>query len=204
MARPKMSDAQRQMMQKQITDTAKSLFYDAGIEAVSIRNIARKIGVGATTIYTYFKSSNEILSSIWWQVVYKLEAQMAQAIADVPLPADRLAILMRTYAEFAWSNEEEFRITFLTPDIPSETVVNMAPDPLDRPGFVLTFTAVKDGIADGSLTSDDPLLAAQIVWTSIHGAISTPRLVKGFQWLPHEQLVEATIEMALRSLKVTR
>ena len=200
MARPKMPLKQRNIMRQSIVDAAKGLFYESGIDAVSIRNIAKSVGVGPATIYTYFDGTYEILSHIWWDVVYQLEDALVEAAKGIDHPAGRLEAILRRYVLFAKEHAKEFQITFLTLNLPSDKVETMIPDSLQRPGFKLIYDTIAGGVKEGIFEVEDVNRSAQVTWSCIHGAISTPKQIAGFAWLSNDELVEGTLDLVFHGL----
>ncbi len=59
--------------QQAILDSAVDVIYEQGIEAVSIRQIARASGMGRSSIYTYFNNREDILHVALRQVLAAFE-----------------------------------------------------------------------------------------------------------------------------------
>jgi AcrR family transcriptional regulator len=55
------SEAEKQKASELILDAARALFVTKGIEAVTMREIAKKIGYSPTTIYLYFKDKETLI-----------------------------------------------------------------------------------------------------------------------------------------------
>jgi len=65
-------------LRPQIKNTALKEFEDIGFEAVTMRKLASKVGIGVGTLYNYFSNKEELYEEILiesWQVTYdKLQA----------------------------------------------------------------------------------------------------------------------------------
>ena len=78
------------MRRKQIASAARKLIVKSGSEHVTVRRIAREIGVSESAIYRYFKSKGEILSFL----VDQIRDTLTTDIQDVPTnTGDTLATL---------------------------------------------------------------------------------------------------------------
>ena len=59
--RPSLDQKAQEKMRRQIIETAKTLFAEEGIDAVSMRKIAAKSGFSQRLPYVYFKNKQAIL-----------------------------------------------------------------------------------------------------------------------------------------------
>ena len=67
------------LSRESIVDAAVELFDSEGFEAVTMRRLADNLGVGAMTLYGYFRTKEELLAAL-----------ADRALADVELPSNRL------------------------------------------------------------------------------------------------------------------
>jgi AcrR family transcriptional regulator len=88
LARPR-SDKKR----KAILDAAVDLFADRGIGYVPTSAISSAAGVAEGTLFTYFKTKDELLNELYREVRQEIDREMA----GFPFPAD-----VRTRLRFVW------------------------------------------------------------------------------------------------------
>ncbi len=69
-------------VKKLIKKTAQKIFLTRGLEKISMRNIASKIGYSPTTIYLYYKNKDELLRDILADYNSDFESQMAKLILE--------------------------------------------------------------------------------------------------------------------------
>ena len=55
---------QQEDLRAKILDAARELFVNEGVEAVSMRKVADKIGYSATTLYNYFDDKEALLYAL--------------------------------------------------------------------------------------------------------------------------------------------
>lgn len=157
-------------LRRVLLDVSVELIATAGVEALSLREVARAAGVSPAAPYHHFASKAELLGAIAARGFTGLTAAMRQALgamAEPDEPTGRLAALGSAYIEFARSHPTEFRLMF------RPSLVRRADLPLDcdpTSSFSLLLDAVArvsralpiDGVTPEALT-----LGA---WSLVHGA----------------------------------
>jgi len=109
--------------------------------------------------------------------------------------------IVGAYTDFAEHHWEAFRITFLQLDAKPSDIVMIAPEPLERPGYVAVRKTIMDGISSGLFVDEDADVLAQSVWAAVFGAIVAQRSIQGFKWKPNEQIVDTVISKMMIGLK---
>jgi TetR/AcrR family fatty acid metabolism transcriptional regulator len=80
-----------------ILDAATVTFAKSGYFNAQVADIARTAGVAAGTVYLYFRSKDEILTSIFDRTVQEAIAEGRQALAAVDDPLERLRRIARMH-----------------------------------------------------------------------------------------------------------
>jgi len=120
------SDADKAEVRDLILATARRMVLDHGFAGLSIRKLAAAVGYVPGTIYLYFKNRDEIVREICRSGFAELYERMKLA-ADVANPRERLASLMRAYADFAIENPETYRLSFMEDPKFTEEMFRRAP-----------------------------------------------------------------------------
>ena len=104
---------------------------------------------------------------------------------------------------FAVRNPNQYRFMFMTP-VAKDEITETSPG---QQSFGHLLEAVKRAAAAGRLRPIDPLLAAQVLWMSVHGPASALITLPGDCW-PHgpaaPDLAEQVMDNALRGLLADR
>ena len=121
-------DRMRAATMEEITATARRLLVEQGPEAVSLRAIAREMGMTAPGLYRYYDSREELLRHVIAQIFRELAAGIRRAIDDVvepPAPAGeaksptRLTLKMvaacREFRRWSLTHRDEFALLFGVP-----------------------------------------------------------------------------------------
>jgi AcrR family transcriptional regulator len=117
---------------EEIKATARRLLVAEGPESVTLRAIAREMGMTAPALYRYFDSHDELLRAVIADVYDELADALEAARDGVPedRPGDRLLAMSREFRRWSVTHRREFGLVFATP-IP---IAVAAPSPLDKAG----------------------------------------------------------------------
>jgi len=153
-----------------------------GLEALSLRRLARQLGVTAPALYGYVHSKQDLLGAIAEAEIERLAAKFADV--DDADPIDRIRAHSRAYITYACENPELFQVMLLAPPalpdsrLPAESVA-----PSTTMAFSTAAGAIEDAVAAGVIQTDDPQMVALMLWSGAHGVATVLQL--GFD-LPTE------------------
>lgn len=87
---------------------------DSGPAAISLRAIARDMGMTAGAIYSYFDTRDALITALMVDVHNSLADAEAAALIGVPAgdPGAQLRAIAEAYRDWAVSNAEEFRLIY--------------------------------------------------------------------------------------------
>ena len=195
-------EREKEEIRKKILDAARELFATEGYERVTMRKVADAIEYSPTTIYHHFEDKDDLVRALCLADFAELLAAMQHAPApDDPVEAIRQ--LGRAYVAFAVRNPNQYRFMFMTP-VAKDEITETSPG---QQSFGHLLEAVKRAAAAGRLRPIDPLLAAQVLWMSVHGPASALITLPGDCW-PHgpaaPDLAEQVMDNALRGLLADR
>jgi len=161
-------------LRKKILNAARQLFVARGYEAVTMREIARKIEYSPTAIYLHFKDKHAVINALCAADFQSLSRSF-QKIARVADPVERLRRTGRAYAEFGLRYPNHYRLMFMTPHPaldPDEAGIDKGDSQQDAYAFLKATIAagVKAGRYRPGLT--DIELIAQTVWAGVHGVVA--------------------------------
>lgn len=160
-----------------------------GLEALSLRRLARQLGVTAPALYGYVNSKQDLLGAIAEAEIGRLAAGFAEV--DDADPIDRIRSHSRAYITYARQNPELFQVMLLAPPaLPDSGLPEESVAPSTTMAFATAAGAITDAIAAGALTATDPQMVALMLWSGAHGVATVLQL--GFD-LPVE-LEDAMID----------
>jgi AcrR family transcriptional regulator len=199
------SDVEKQAVRIAIMDAARELFIHQGVEAVTMRAVAQRVGYSATSLYLYFSDKEQLLRAVVDADVIKL-AQSLKATLDISDPLQRFLQFGQHYVQFALTNPNHYRMMFMTPHPPCDPALSSIE--LDNPeqdayaqltGVVTS--AWHAGVFKPSLT--DPVLIAQTVWAAMHGLCALQINLADDAWINWRSLearIQAMVDMCLHGL----
>ncbi|BCB82249.1 hypothetical protein Pflav_086590 [Phytohabitans flavus] len=117
----------------EIKEGARRLLVTGGPQAISLRQIAREMGMTAPAIYRYFPSLEALVTALAEDLWNEVAATVAEATAAVgDDPGRQLAAMARAYRAWAVANPVEFGLIF---GPPTPTLADFTTDCLpDDPG----------------------------------------------------------------------
>jgi AcrR family transcriptional regulator len=103
----------------EIKQTARKLLVEQGSDAVTLRAIAREIGMTAPALYRYFGSHEELVRNVVGDIFYELAHDLTIAIHGAADSgggmADKLVAACREFRSWGLAHKAEFGMVFGTP-----------------------------------------------------------------------------------------
>lgn len=155
-----------------------------GLETLSLREVARRLGVSHQAPYRHFPSRDHILAAVVARAFDHFSAYLDSRQQVPDNPAQDLRGMGLAYLSYADEHPLQYRLMFATP----------LPNPADHPGMMQSarhaFTLLEQGVARMRATQGQPCteelvtLDALFIWAALHGlagirggcAITTLRL----------------------------
>jgi AcrR family transcriptional regulator len=152
-----------------ILEAARDLLAEGGLEALSMRGVAARVGVSATAIYNYFENKQALVKRVVSQGFERFTGYLRGAIVDLPVgSSERLKALGAAYIRFALENGEYFRVIFASH---AETPQDIEELP-EGGGYELFRQTVVDAMKAGTIREADPDLVVLYLWTHVHGLVT--------------------------------
>lgn len=107
-------EARHQRTRTQILDEAWALADETGIAGLSLRELARRVGMRAPSLYTYFGSKDELYDAMFQQGYVQLAQAQVGWLQDVRGldPEEAVAHSLRTWMEFCRGSIARYQIMF--------------------------------------------------------------------------------------------
>lgn len=153
---------------RRLCAVAERLFAERGPAAVTMRELARELGVSAMTPYRYFKDKESILAAVRANAFDAFAAALEQAGRTKGDPGERASAVGRAYLDFAFSKPHAYKLMF---------DLNQAEDgrfpELDRAGQRArrTMTSYMEELVAAGFLAGDPEMLGQIFWATVHGLV---------------------------------
>lgn len=99
-------------LRRQVLDASLDLIANDGLNALSMREVARRAGVSHQAPYHHFHDREGIMVAIAQEGFQGLRAAMESAIATVKHPIQRLQAIGVAYVDFALEHPSHFKVMF--------------------------------------------------------------------------------------------
>jgi AcrR family transcriptional regulator len=196
MAPAKRTEQEIEMMQNRIRDATVELVRQEGLEGVSIRNIAERVGVSHMLLYSYFENRAAIIQSVRERGYQHMEASFAEslrraetgdALVQVRASLGRFIQLAQEYPkiyQLAWRSASSWRV-----------------DSQNMATSVEHFSRlIQLCIERGQCIERDPALAAVMVFGIVNGTLMLYHSISALGQVEKAQLETEVIEAAMTYL----
>ncbi len=189
MAKERMKARHREEVRALMLAASREIVLAEGIDALTIRRVAKAIGYCGGSIYSYFDSREAIAMELVHEGFERLGAFIARA-QNVVDPVERLNAIGDAYLAFADQEPSWFRLIFMNQAKLSDELMAAA---LDRHGFKIygfLVDAVRALLKTSNVNSVDPQEIAQLCWSTIHGIASLRLTMPAFPFVEAKTLIE--------------
>ena len=152
-----------------ILDAARDVLARDGVDALSMRSVAERVGMSATAIYHYFANKEALVERVVEAGFERFGAYLTEAAESHPRGSvERLAALGEAYIRFALENEAYFKLLFSLQH-PHPHSIDELPD---AGGHGLLRSAVLDAMEAGTIRRVDPDTVVMYLWSVAHGLLT--------------------------------
>lgn len=153
-------------LKQSLLDAAVALIGEAGPQAFTLREVARRAGVSHNAPYRHFHDKDDLLAAVAAQGFDRLTESMKRATAKGRTAEERLRLAGRGYVQFALESPQHILVMFEGPK-PAEPRREHAES--GRRAFQTLLDAIAAVQAAGALPKGDPHRFAVAAWSGVHG-----------------------------------
>jgi AcrR family transcriptional regulator len=166
-------------LRAELLDTAAQQLPEVGVEALSLRALARAVGVSQTAPYRHFADKNALLAALATRGYQQLLSSLrAAGDATEDCPRQRLIAFAHAYVDYAAKHPDSFKLMFGPTLQPPDKYTELRD--ASRETYALVQDILRDGIERGIFRDQDIAYLANAAWAGIHGLatlkIDTPEL----------------------------
>jgi len=179
----------RAELTREIADAARRHLASEGAAGLSLRAVARELGMASSAVYRYYPSRDDLLTALIVDAYDSLGTAVEETHGRVARDdlRGRLRAVCRAARAWALAHPHEYALVYGSP-VPGYAAPKATIGPASRVGEVLCWivadsdrgtdrqgdTLLSPGIAERMSLSDDSDLAARaiVVWTSLFGLVS--------------------------------
>jgi AcrR family transcriptional regulator len=153
-----------------LCDAALQIFAEKGVEGLTMREVAGRLGVSPMTPYRYFKDKDAILAAVRARAFTQFAETMERAERKGNTAVDRSNAAGEAYIRFALKHREAYRLMF---------DVAQADDAAEYPALAqatarahATMSHHIKQLIDAGIFEGDPELIGYVFWAAIHGLVT--------------------------------
>ncbi|MFT3923546.1 MAG: TetR/AcrR family transcriptional regulator [Myxococcales bacterium] len=184
-----------------VVHAARALLSSEGPSGLSLRRLASRLDVTAAALYAYVDNKGDLLQAVLENEFEALSQIFAQHRDGDPIT--RVCSVCWAYVHHARGNAKIFRTMFL-PRTDAGTLRSPAETAMVNRLFEATLSPLVDGIEQGLLRAQDPQLAQQTLWTTVHGTTAVLLLGAPTHDATAAELCDSVIRTVVRGLCTER
>lgn len=152
-----------------LCDAALAIFAEKGVEGLTLREVAARLGVSPMTPYRYFKDKEEILAAVRARAFNDFAEALENAVNRGSDPIKKSRAAGDAYVDFALHHAEAYRLMFQVRQQDRE-----AKDPnlqlaVERARATMSYHVrrlIEAGVLEG-----DAELVGYVFWAALHGLV---------------------------------
>ncbi|MFC8305921.1 TetR/AcrR family transcriptional regulator [Streptomyces olivaceus] len=189
-------------LREDIVFAAAALLDETGDErAITLRSVARRVGISAPSIYPHFADHSAIMLAVVRREFAALERHLRTAAHRAgDDPRDRLRALCRAYLGYAQRHPGRYRTMFgglWMPTLDGSSLTEEDLTGLGTTALDVVADTLADCVASGQSSAADPRLDAVTLWLCLHGLAQQRAVSRTFPW-PGESIADAILTRVAR------
>lgn len=191
-----------ELLRAQLLDAAEVRIAEFGFGSVSLRQVARDVGVSATSVYLHFSSKEELIVEACNRRFGDLSEVLGEALATETDPIEKIRACGRAYIRFGLENPHQYAV--MVGVLPLEQVLQHIPveDLVGLSILVDLAAVIRDGIEQGVFRNGDPDVMVYSLWCIAHGAVGVIDHMGPLLSKPVEEYIDDATHSALLGLGV--
>jgi AcrR family transcriptional regulator len=170
-------------LRDEILNAARSLAEEQGVQAMTLRGVARRVGIAAPSIYSHFPDRDALLSALVDEALAEFTTEVSAAMGAETDPVDSLRAGCTAYLDFAMRRPNSCQLAFGPLD------ANLTMTPSGTTAFELLVNAVDACVRAGVSVSTDPFADATAIWVALHGYAILHTTRPAFPWPPTDAII---------------
>jgi len=188
-------------LREEILNVSKDLLIEDGFGKLSMRKIARRANVTATSIYLHFDNKDELLLALVQESIESLKSVLLGVIDDSLDALAQLRELAKAYIQYAIDHPKKYEIIYMVrpeemPKYPKEKFREI------RSVYELLADIIKRGKLTGNLEVENHLTSAYSIWAQLHGVVSVILNKRLDTRIPQSQFIEQSVNHIMQGFKV--
>ena len=184
------------LLRAEILDAAATLLEQSGSEeSITLRAVAREIGISAPSIYAHFADREAIVETLLEVGFAEFLRALRQAIDTETDPLKRLQAGCAAYLRYATEQPHRYRVLFerrpvsVPPVVAEPEVAKLS----DIEAFTVLVDCLQACVDAGLSDSSDPYRDSTAIWVGLHGYATLRAGLPEFPWPDHDAVVDRLV-----------
>ena len=192
---------QGERLKDEIISAATSLLEQSGTEyTLTLRAIAREVGVAAPSVARHFSDVMEIIDAVAAREATALGQILTAAAASATAPVERLFAICRAYVDYGRANPARYRVIvgrhFLD-DWQAQHRAMELTAPVLAANLAIVVETVQACIDTGASAGTDAFFDTAMLWFALHGFLTVTAAFTSIDWPEQEELLVACVTRAV-------
>jgi AcrR family transcriptional regulator len=178
-----------------VEGAARILESSGSAHALTLRAVAREVGIAAPSIYRHFSDRHELVEAVVADRFGRLDDALVRAMEGASDPREALRACCEAYCRFGLEHPGHYQVLFTAK-------LGLDPHrPRERPGkrvFARLVAGIQACVDAGVARQGDANTMAVNVWVALHGIVSLRTSRPDHGWPPVEELVGAALSGQVR------
>ena len=164
-----LSSSEIEDFRDKLCGAALQIFAEKGVEGLTMREVAARLGVSPMTPYRYFKDKEAILAAVRARAFNDFAEALESAVKRGKDAIAKSEAAGKAYANFAFLHAEAYRLMFTVAQKDAEAKNRALQEAVERARATMSYHVkqlVKEGVFEG-----DPELIGYVFWAALHGLV---------------------------------
>ncbi len=194
LGRPSLTEGEIADFRTKVGAEALALYLAEGMDALSIRGLASRVGCSPATIYAHFSGKRHILSYLWGHILDDVGGRIAAALDNICLN-DRIGQAARTFLSYWIENPQHFRLVFMASGVERADVASFVHDNRTQAHFDIFRDLVQES---ASVSDEDAKRRADTLIAGLIGAAMCHITIRDHPWPDPANMADAFAQGATR------
>lgn len=190
-------------LRNEILQVSKDLLIKDGFSKISMRRIAGRANITATSIYLHFENKDDLLLSLIEDSIKKLKQALLHVVNKEYGLVDQLKILAETYVHYALDHPQEYEIIYMVrpeemPKYPKDKFRDV------RSAYELIASIISEKEQNEYIEVEDSLISAYTFWAQLHGVVSVILNKRLDTRIPQSIFIDQSIEHIIKGFIIQK
>jgi AcrR family transcriptional regulator len=190
-------------LRNEILQVSKDLLIKEGFSKMSMRRIAGRANVTATSIYLHFENKDDLLLSLIEESIRKLKQALLDVVDKEYGLIDQLEILAKTYVNYALDHPQEYEIIYMVrpeemPKYPKDKFRDV------RSAYELIADIISESEHKEYIEVEDSLISAYTFWAQLHGVVSVILSRRLDTRIPQSKFIDQAIDHIIKGFIIQK